>query len=145
MLKIRVTARINPTEDPNKVRRAVENVFNGEIMIINDETGYRRIEGFSTKLESLGRLYNLIRIEQIVPATRAYLYKGIHGNTITFMLHKQAAYVGRISFVDGDNESPLGAIRFDIESNDPRRIIDWLAPGKHTSSERRNRPSQNEL
>ncbi|ABN70327.1 Protein of unknown function DUF54 [Staphylothermus marinus F1] len=145
MLKITVTARINPTEDDRKVIKAIENVFNGEITLINEDDEYKRVEGFSTRLESLGKLYNLIRIEQIVPAVRSLLYKRLRGNIITFMLHKQAAYVGKISFVDGDNESPLGAIRFSIESNDPKRIIDWLAPGKHTPSDRRNRPLPDEL
>ncbi|ADI32319.1 RNA-binding domain-containing protein [Staphylothermus hellenicus] len=145
MLKITVSARINPTEDHRKVVKAIENVFNGEIILINEDDEYKRAEGFSNKIESLGKLYNLIRIEQIVPAARALLYRRLRGNTIAFMLHKQAAYMGKISFVDDDKESPLGAIRFIIESNDPKRIIDWLAPGKHTPSDRRNRPLPDEL
>ena len=54
--------------------------------------------------------------------------KGLRGNTIVFKIHKQAAYVGKISFIDDDRESPLGAITFTIETSDPERLIDWLAP-----------------
>jgi predicted RNA binding protein with dsRBD fold (UPF0201 family) len=145
MVRIRVTTRINPTEDIIKVKQAVRNIFDGELTVIKENGEAIRIEGFSTKLSSLGKLYNLVRIEQIIPATRSYLIKGIHGNTISFMLHKQAAFAGKISFVDGDNESPLGAIKFIIETDDPMRIIDWLAPSRYTSNERRMKPGENEV
>ena len=131
MLKIKVETIIKPTEDPVKVRKAVENVFTGEILVTNIGDGYKKVEGFSTSLESLSVLYNLIRIEQIIPAARSYLLKGIRGNTIRFMIHKQAAYMRKISFVDSDRESPLGAIKFTIESQDPMRIIDWLTSMRH--------------
>ncbi len=131
MLKIKVETIIKPTEDPGKVRKAVENVFTGEILVANIGDGYKKVEGFSTSLESLSALYNLIRIEQIIPAARSYLLKGTRGNTIRFMIHKQAAYMRKISFVDSDRESPLGAIKFTIESQDPMRIIDWLTPTKY--------------
>ncbi len=135
MLKIKVETIIKPTEDPVKVRKAVENVFTGEILVTNIGDGYKKVEGFSTRLESLSALYNLIRIEQIIPAARSYLLKGTKGNTIRFMIHKQAAYMRKISFVDSDRESPLGAIKFTIESQDPMRIIDWLTPTKYKHRE----------
>ena len=135
MLKIKVETIIKPTEDPVKVRKAVENVFTGEILVTNIGDGYKKVEGFSTRLESLSALYNLIRIEQIIPAARSYLLKGTKGNTIRFMIHKQAAYMRKISFVDSDKESPLGAIKFTIESQDPMRIIDWLTPTKYKHRE----------
>lgn len=135
MLKIKVETIIKPTEDPVKVRKAVENVFTGEILVTNIGDGYKKVEGFSTSLESLSALYNLIRIEQIIPAARSYLLKGTRGNTIRFMIHKQAAYMKKISFVDSDRESPLGAIKFTIESQDPMRIIDWLTPTKYKHGE----------
>ncbi len=135
MLKIKVETIIKPTEDPVKVRKAVENVFTGEILVTNIGDGYKKVEGFSTRLESLSALYNLIRIEQIIPAARSYLLKGTKGNTIRFMIHKQAAYMRKISFVDSDKESPLGAIKFTIESQDPKRIIDWLTPTKYKHRE----------
>ncbi len=135
MLKIKVETIIKPTEDPLKVRKAVENVFTGEILVTNIGDGYKKVEGFSTRLESLSALYNLIRIEQIIPAARSYLLKGTKGNTIRFMIHKQAAYMRKISFVDSDRESPLGAIKFTIESQDPMKIIDWLTPTKYKHGE----------
>lgn len=144
-MKIEVYAKIKPTEDPNKVKKAVQNVFNGDIIVVDEGDGYKRIEAFSSSISSLERLYNLIRAKQIIAAARSYLYKGLRGKTITFMLHKQAAFAGKISFIDSDRESPMGGIRFIIETDDPKRVIDWLAPSKYTSSERRSKPSRNEV
>jgi len=33
-----------------------------------------------------------------------------------------------LTFVTEKNESPLGPITFIVETNDPKRLIDWLAP-----------------
>ncbi|OYT37877.1 MAG: hypothetical protein B6U89_06645 [Desulfurococcales archaeon ex4484_58] len=127
-MKIRVEAIVNPTEDPKKVRKAVENVFDGEILVREQGNGYMKIEGFSTDRSALNKLYNLIRTYQIISAARSYLLKGLSGNRIVILLHKQAAYVKKLSFIDSDKESPLGAIKILIETSDPRELIDWLAP-----------------
>ncbi|MET1160170.1 MAG: RNA-binding domain-containing protein [Thermoprotei archaeon] len=127
-MNIRVIAYVKPTEDVEKVKEAVRNVFDGEILVFEEGNGYYRIEGIAYSRKALEKLYELIRIEQIIPATRNYLLRNTRGNTITIMLHKQAAYMGKISLVDSDRESPLGAIRIIIEHANPREIIDWLAP-----------------
>ena len=36
--------------------------------------------------------------------------------------------MGRLSFVSGDQESPMGAIRVTVEHPEPRSVVDWLAP-----------------
>ncbi len=125
---VRVRAEIRPTEDPVRVRKAVENIFNGRVRVIEREKGVKEVIGESYSIESLMRLHELVRIYRILDAARKSLQKGVHGNTIVFKLHKQAAYMGKISFIDSDRESPLGSITFYIESSDPKKLIDWLAP-----------------
>ncbi len=127
-MKIYVETIVKPTEDLEKVKKAILNVFKGEIRVIDKGNGYYKIEGFSTDKSSLEKIYNLIRIHQIISAARNYFFKGLRGNTISFMLHKQAAFMNKISFIDSEKESPLGAIKFIIETDDPRKLIDWLAP-----------------
>ncbi len=125
---VRVKAEVRPTEDIEKVRKAVRNVFNGRVNVIDGEHGLKVIIGESDSAYSLIKLHDLIRIYRILDAARKSLQKGMRGNTIVFKLHKQAAYVGKISFIDSDHESPLGSITFYIESSDPSKLIDWLAP-----------------
>jgi len=76
----------------------------------------------------LTKLYNLLRRERIRDAARAVLFGGMSERTIVFYLNKQVAYVGHVSFSQPVGESPLGPIRVEIECDNPREIIDWLAP-----------------
>lgn len=124
-------APVKPTEDVEKVRRAVENVFSGELVVESEGGGYYRVVGFSNDLSSLSRLRDLIIAKQIRTAARSYLFKRALGNSIVILLHKQAAYVNSVSLVDSDRESPLGAIRIEIESDSVAEVVDWLAPPLH--------------
>ena len=49
-------------------------------------------------------------------------------NKLVFHVHKQAAYVGVLTFVTVTKESPLGPITFVVETDNVRQLIDWLAP-----------------
>ncbi|MCD6488703.1 MAG: hypothetical protein J7K21_05715 [Desulfurococcales archaeon] len=125
---VRVEAEVRPTEDPEKVKKAVLNVFKGVVNIVENQRGFLVISGESYTAESLRKVYELIRIQRIMDAARKSLRKGLTKDTLVFKLHKQAAYAGKLSFIDSDNESPLGPIVFYVESADIMRVIDWLAP-----------------
>jgi len=125
---VKVYVDVNPTEDPNKVQVAVEKMLRGirlEIVRNGDE---EQMIGRSEGREALLRFHDLLRREQILDAARKVLCRGIQGNTIRFYLNKQVAYVGHISFSQLVGESPLGPIHVEIESDDPKAVIDWLAP-----------------
>ncbi len=125
---VRVETEVRPTEDIEKVKKAVSNVFVGELRIIEKGNGYYIVEGESYSARSLLRIHELIRIQRIMDAARKKLQSGTMGSSIVFKLHKQAALAGKLSFIDNDNESPLGPITFYIETSDPMKLIDWLAP-----------------
>jgi len=127
-LILKVSVDVNPTEDPGKVQAAVEKMF-GEITLrIVKEKEKSRFAGESEGRKALIRFHDLLRREQILDAARGVLLKGIQDNTIRFYLNKQVAYVGHISFSQSIGESPLGPIRVEIESDDPKAVIDWLTP-----------------
>ncbi|MET1101534.1 MAG: RNA-binding domain-containing protein [Pyrodictiaceae archaeon] len=128
MVKIRVEVEVRPTEDENKVRRSLLNVFEPDT-IRREKYGDRiLLVAESRSFRSLRKLHNLLRREKILDAARSYLLKGVSENTIMFKLNKQAAYMGRLSFVDMDVEAPMGPILFIIEAEKPMEVIDWLAP-----------------
>lgn len=140
-MKVRVKASVKPTEDKEKVIRAIKNIFDGELMVSEVEEGYYIIEGYSNNRESLEKLYNAIRVEQIIAAARSIFKKKTYRNEIKLLLHKQAAYAGKISFIDNERESPLGAIYLEIEAEEPDEIIDWLAPEIKTRTRRSKKKS----
>jgi predicted RNA binding protein with dsRBD fold (UPF0201 family) len=127
-IRIRVGAEINLTEDLEKVKRAVENVFSmAEVEVKTSEKGSLLIAK-TRGMEGLSKLYNLLRRERIRDAARRVLFKGLRGSSITFYLNKQVAYAGHISFCQPVAESPLGPIKVQITCDKPKELIEWLAP-----------------
>ncbi|MCW4019853.1 MAG: hypothetical protein NWF14_01285 [Candidatus Bathyarchaeota archaeon] len=125
---ITVDVEVNPTEDLEKVRVAVHKVL-GELQLKAVEREDRaRLTGKAEGLKALSRFHELLRRERILNAARRVLFNGLQGNTITFNLNKQVAYVGHISFSQSVGESPLGPIHVKIQCENPREIIEWLAP-----------------
>jgi len=127
-VEVRVEAEVNPTEDAEKVRVAIQKVFGSISLELVEEGEYRRLIGRAEGLEALSRFYDLLRRERILDAARTVLLKGVQGNRIVFYLNKQVAYVGHISFSEPYGESPLGPIHVEIECDDPKSLIDWLTP-----------------
>ncbi|HDI74800.1 MAG: hypothetical protein DRJ52_00495 [Thermoprotei archaeon] len=128
-MRVEVRSEVRLTENEHKVKRAILNFFKPDVVEVIDED-YRKIiicraEGY----RSLLKLYDALRKQRILDAARSHLKKGVIGNTVVFHIHKQAAYVGKISFCTiPDKESPLGAITFVISCSDVERLIDWLTP-----------------
>ena len=115
-------AKINPTEDLDKVIKTLSNLFNYEDIEIGDD--YVCIFGDK---DSITNFKKELRERKIRGAARKVMIKGIHGNKIIFKLSKQAALVGIPNFIDTDILS-LGEIEVKIKINDPMKFIDWIAP-----------------
>jgi len=122
MLKLRVEAEIRPTEDQTKVEAAVKKIF----PTLQPSTAGNFLVGESTEVGALDRLHQLLRLQMILDSARSVMRRGRQGNVVRFMLNKQVATVGKVSFTDG--ESPLGPIVVTLEASDIERLIDYLAP-----------------
>ncbi len=127
-IEIRVKVEVNLTEDLEKVKRTVENMFSlAEFEVKPGKKGSLLIA--KTKgMEGLTKLYNLLRRERIRDAARGVLFKGLSENSITFYLNKQVAYAGHVSFCQPVAESPLGPVKVEITCDKPKELIEWLAP-----------------
>lgn len=127
-IEVTVKVEVNPTEDVEKVKMAVANVFaNAEIDVKPQNRGSMLVAR-AHSLEGLTKLYNLLRRERIRDAARGALFEGMRGKSITFYLNKQVAYAGHLSFSTPVAESPLGPIEVQIKCDNPQELIDWLAP-----------------
>ena len=125
---VHVEVEVNPTEDLDKVKGAVEKILGS----LEFETGSRdggtlliaRVKG----INGLTKLRDLLRRERIRAAARRVFFGGLDEKSIVFYLNKQVAYGGHISFSRPTAESPLGPIRIQIRCDNPRELIEWLAP-----------------
>ncbi|MBX5326199.1 MAG: RNA-binding domain-containing protein [Candidatus Bathyarchaeia archaeon] len=127
-IMIVIETEINPTENPEKVKRAVENIFGAVKFEVQPGKQGAQLVARTQGKEGLTKLYNLLRRERIRDATRRVLFEGLENDSITFYLNKQVAYAGHVSFSEPTGESPLGPIKVRITCENPKEIIDWLAP-----------------
>ncbi len=128
-VEVYVEAEVKPSEDAEKVRRAVENVFEGDLEAVLDPDGSGRIQGRGG-IEVLNRLKDTLKREQIRDAARKHLTSLMEGDRLIFYLNKQVAYVNHVSFCKPEGESPLGPIRFEVSADDPKSVVGWLTkPG----------------
>jgi len=121
-----VEAEIHPTEDPERVKQAVENILWNPEFEVKPLDGDRLLTARAKGRESLTKIYNLLRRERIRDAARGLLFQGLRGKSLVFYLNKQVAYVGHLSFSEPEAESPLGPIKVQIQCEDPREIVEWL-------------------
>ncbi|HDI12934.1 MAG TPA: hypothetical protein ENF64_02330 [Hadesarchaea archaeon] len=113
---------MKPTEDRTKLETAVKKIF----PTVSLELVGENLVGESTDVNALSRLHQLFRQQAILDSARSVLLAKRRENITQFMLNKQAAFVGRVSFTDG--EAPLGPISVTLEAPDLDYLIDYLAP-----------------
>jgi len=126
-MRVRVKVEVRPTEDVEKVARAVLSLFDVELRE-EFEGGSRYLVGVGDE-RSLYKFRRALFEQRILDAARNFMLKGLSERTFTFYLHKQAAYMGRVSFCSYQfGESPLGPIVVEVTCEDPMAAILWLAP-----------------
>jgi predicted RNA binding protein with dsRBD fold (UPF0201 family) len=118
--KMMAKARVNPTEDLDKVIEAMSNIFKFDELEIGE--GYVIITG---ERESLLDLRESLKIRKIRDTAQRMFLKGAEGNEIIFSLSKQAALVSTPNFVDREMSS-LGEIDVTIETDDVEGFIEWI-------------------
>jgi len=135
---VHVEVEVNPTEDLEKVKQAVENIFGEVTFKVESRTWGRLLIAKTTGTAGLTKLYNLLGRERIRAAARKVFLSGMDEKSVVFYLNKQVAYAGHISFSQKTAESPLGPINVQIRCGNPRKLIVWLTP----KPPKRNPPSR---
>jgi uncharacterized protein len=121
---VRAEAPLNPSEDPEKVISAINNVLDDCYI----DTKHGRIFGRSIGSESLNTIYEHVRSKAVLGVLRKALLDSRIADATSFLLNKQAAAAGTVVIVEHKEESPLGAIKVTIESDELDAVIEWLAP-----------------
>jgi hypothetical protein len=126
-LKMRIEAEVNPSEDPEKVKNAISNVF-GREAISNSEVGRGKVVYLTDSYKGLTKVYEQVRHKRTMAVLRRLLTKNREEGGTWFYLNKQAAFVGKVVLCEEAQESPLGPIKVSIETDDVDGLIEWLAP-----------------
>ena len=140
MIHVKVSAVVYPTEDPEKVIRAISALFTdieiekGAIETTESGTGISHFLFLSGEggLDLLLTLHGLIHREEIIDSIRNKVFsKGLSsdGLSVRFLLNKQAAFVG-IPSIPAQEES-LGSIEVVIRADfqeEMERLFEWFLP-----------------
>ena len=139
-MKIIAEVEVKPTEDRDKVAKAINNLFSGPL---NEKQEGDRV--FLTleadSLNCLERFKMIIQRDRIRAAAGAVMRRASGPDGIRVFLNKQVAYVSHVSFCEPEGESPLGPIRLLIQTVEPFKVVNWITGGI-AEQERRPRGHQ---
>lgn len=119
--KIKIFADIKSTEDPEKVKNTILNIFPD----IKVEEKDNEVIGYSEEEDVLSRFIELVYSEAIRDSVNMVLKEGTQGTKISFSMNKQAAFAGRVNL---SRVSPLGPIKVKIYVENPYEYIDKIVP-----------------
>ena len=120
--KIEMFCSVNPSEDPEKIKQAISNVFpNSKIKNENYS-----ISAVSKDLNSFEKIYETIQLNRSQKSYRRSLEQNLKNDSTWFYLNKQAAFVEKIAICEEAEESPLGPIKVVLTSSNIDGIIDWI-------------------
>ena len=123
--KIRMFCAVNPSEDPDKTKKSISNIFPYSTIKIENYS----ISAVSKDLTSLEKIYEVVHSKQSQKTYRRNLQKNLNNNSTWFYLNKQAAFVEKIAICEESEESPLGPIKVILTSSRIDEIIDWFVYG----------------
>ena len=120
--KIKMFSNVNPSEDEEKVRISILNIFPYSKFTSNKSS----LKAESTDISSLEKIYKTIHSKQSQKAYKRNLENNLDSNSTWFYLNKQAAFVNKIVICDELDESPLGPIKVVLTSKQIDRLVEWM-------------------
>ena len=118
MATVEIFCPVNPSEDPDKVRAAIEFIF--------PDAELEQIDSGFKGTATLDHFAKAIRRQKILDAVRGVMLSNVRGNSTRMSLNKQVATVGKVSFTD--RRPVLGAIEVTVKDDDIEALIDRVAP-----------------
>ncbi|MFP3951362.1 MAG: RNA-binding domain-containing protein [Candidatus Bathyarchaeia archaeon] len=122
-VEIRIRALVEPTEDPEKIAKAIEEIF-GELKTNTIDIGEGKAVTAESKESSLDHLRYILARDRIRDTVRRVLRYQADDNRLYFELNRHAAYGGHFSFYH-ENESPMGPIEVNVKG-DTEGFIEFI-------------------
>jgi predicted RNA binding protein with dsRBD fold (UPF0201 family) len=124
LIEVKVEAPVNPSEDPEKVIDAVNNI----VRCMPEFRYGSRVIGKATGANALEKIYEQVRSRAAMGVLRRMLLDNRAGTSTWFLLNKQAATAGVAAVIEDEAESALGPIRVTLACEELDALTDWLVP-----------------
>jgi len=122
--KLTLEAEVSPSEDPEKVLQAMKNVV-GEAEC-DIATDYHSVRLVTEDPKALAHIRDQLRDRHVRAAAGRQMILKSSGLSTSLMLNRQAAAAGVIALCGSPDESPLGPVYLNIESERIETLIEWL-------------------
>ena len=119
---IQIFCEINPSEDPEKVKLAVNNIFPDMELEISETD----VSGKTNNFSALSQISKSIHEKNIKNTYQRILKNNNDGDSTWFYLNQQAAFVNTVALCSDANESSLGPIKVILRSNNIEQVIDSI-------------------
>ena len=119
---IQIFCEINPSEDPEKVKLAVNNIFPDLTLEVTDTD----ITGKSNNIQILSQISKSIHENNIKKTYQRILKNNSNSDSSWFYLNKQAAFANTVALCSEVNESSLGPIKVILRSNEIEQVINSI-------------------
>lgn len=119
-INIQVFCEINPSEDPEKIKISIVNLF-PELKINIQEN---QLSGSSDDIELLSKVLKSIKSRQTINVLLRIMKSNMTSDSTWFYLNKQAAFVDVIALCNEPDESALGPIKIILNSNNIEKTIE---------------------
>ena len=124
-MRLELRAGVSPSEDAEKVLRAMKNVI-GDCEYQTSKEGDSTLLLASTSRRCLEKIRYQLRDRRVRGAARRLLLTRSEGESVSIMLNRQAAFQGVIALCSREDESPLGPVFLKLESDHLGTLTDWL-------------------
>ncbi|EHP84149.1 RNA-binding domain-containing protein [Methanotorris formicicus] len=119
---VKIKAKVKPTEDKEKVKRAILKIFPKVELEFNEEYSY-----WEGETKNIDRFKELLRSQAILDAARMVLENGVVGNYTRFFINKQAGYAGNVNF-DRDIHGGIEVKIIGEDEDNLMKVIKDIAP-----------------
>jgi hypothetical protein len=119
---IQIFCEINSSEDPEKVKLAVNNIFPDLTLEVTDTD----ITGKSNNIQILSQISKSIHENNIKKTYQRILKNNSNSDSSWFYLNKQAAFANTVALCSEANESSLGPIKVILRSNEIEQVINSI-------------------
>ena len=126
-MQISVKCLVYPTEDSDRVKKAIENIFGIVPIQISKRDEIIELVGTELHRDILSHIRQIIHDKRIIDAVRVRLLRNRDEFTSFIFLDKQAAFVGKLRLLDNEDETPpLGPIELKIDFATKPEFEDFL-------------------
>ena len=131
-MEILIICPVNPTEDINKIGKAVENLLGRSDFETVDTDDVSEISASYTNRDTINHVRQTIHETRVIDAARKRIQSNWNGTSTKIYFDKQAAFARKLRIIDDNLElPPLGSIEivlsFDSEQ-EFEEFVYWFTP-----------------